>query len=256
MPKMKADTLIEIEAPELASITVGIVGTEPFICNRMSEKAKRQLLAPAGKKTAADKQANLKHDPVAEYRASFYRTDDPGDGPVIQCLASMFKGAMMTAALDMPGAKKTQIGRLVWVQGYMRPLWGVPRLFMSVTRSADINRTPDIRTRAIIPQWATMLTVEFVSNLVTAKTVVNLLDQGGRSSGVGDWRPEKGKGTFGQFRVVARPEDDEDFLRIREAGGAAAQQAAIDSPVPFDEDSRDLLDWYTEEVAKRGKAAS
>ena len=59
-----------------------ILGTSPFICNRMSQKAWFELLAPQ-KKTAADKAANMKHDPMAEFRNSPYRMASPDAATVL-----------------------------------------------------------------------------------------------------------------------------------------------------------------------------
>ena len=74
----------------------------------------------------------MKHDPIAEFRASVYRMPKDDDPTVLAILPTAFKGAMGTAALDMPGAKRTQIGRLVYVHGELLPVYGVPKVFMAV----------------------------------------------------------------------------------------------------------------------------
>ncbi len=43
---------------------------------------------------------------------------------------------------------------------------------MSVVRSADIGKTPDIRTRAILPAWAARITVTYVTPKLTANAVL------------------------------------------------------------------------------------
>lgn len=226
-----------------------VVGTSPIICNRMSEKAKHELLMPRGKKTASEKATTLKHDPIAEYQASPYRLKDPKAPTLIAVLATAFKGSLRTAALDMPGAKKSQIGRLTWVTGEHVSIYGVPKLFMSVTRSADMNRTPDIRTRAILPEWAAKVSINYVEPLIKMQAVVNLLAAAGITVGVGDWRPEKGAGNYGQFKIVS-PTDPE-YLRIVKQGGRAAQEEAMKNPVCYDDDSTEMLSWYTDELSKR-----
>src|SRR5438105_2869034 len=147
--KAPQEKAVEIEVMELDSgkIDVFVVGTTPLICNRVSEKAQHELLFPKGKKTAADKAQSLKHDPLSEFRASPYILLDESAPTLLGALATWFKKGMMTAALDLPGTKKAQIGRLVQVLGERVPLFGVPKLLMSITRGADIARTPDVRTR-------------------------------------------------------------------------------------------------------------
>lgn len=72
--------------------------------------------------------------------------------------------------------------------------------------------------------------------------------------GVGDWRPEKGSGNFGQFELVS--EDDPDYLRIIGTGGRQAQIGAMESPAPYDQDTEELLAWFDSEIDRRGKVVS
>lgn len=227
-----------------------ILGTSPLICNRMSEKAKHELLAPKGRKTSAEKAASLKHDPYQEFRDSPYIMTAEDSPALIGMLPTAFKAAMRTAALDVPGAKKAQIGRLVYVHGEMISVWGVPKIFMSTTRSADINRTPDIRTRAILPEWACKLTVEFVKPIIREQSIANLLAAAGFQSGIGDWRQEKGSGNYGSFKLVSA--DDPDFVRITSTMGRSAQIDAMNNPVAHDKETTDLLSWFVVEAERRG----
>jgi hypothetical protein len=123
---------IEVEPLRVGSLTVWLKGRTPLICNRMAGKAMRELLFPKGRKTTAEKQQLLKHDPVSEWRNSMtlrmrtltMRTGN--DGPTrLLFPAPAVKGAMCTAALETKGTNKTQIGRLVWVKDYSLDLYGV-----------------------------------------------------------------------------------------------------------------------------------
>jgi hypothetical protein len=90
--KMKtAETEIQILQMQEGSITCRVVGVTPLIMNRMSEKAKHELLLPKGKKTAADKAANLKHDIYAEFRASAYLDPDPKAPTRLRVMSTAFK---------------------------------------------------------------------------------------------------------------------------------------------------------------------
>jgi hypothetical protein len=249
MKKNENGGTIFIEGVKVERARMALIGLTPLILNRMSEKSKGELLLPAGRKTSAEKQSSLKHDPLAEYRASAY-TIPEGDA-LLGVMSSAIKGAMMTAALDLPGAKKAQIGRLVYVYGDYTPIFGVPKLFMSVTRSADMNKTPDIRTRAIVPEWVALITLSYVVPMLNATSIGNLISAAGITAGIGDWRPEKGKGTYGQFRVSNI--DDPEFKRIVKIGGRKAQEMALENPGLYNEDTERLFSWYNVEVVKRGK---
>lgn len=248
MPKMKTETEISVLEISQGEMTVALVGLSPLIFNRMAAKAQRELLLPRGRKTAADRAENLKHNPVDEFRDSVHRSKDDKAPTRLLLPAPAFKGSMMTAALDLPGTRKTEIGRLVWIEGHQVPVWGKPQLHMSVVRMADIAKTPDIRTRAIVPEWATVITVRFVRPKLKEQAIINLLAAGGITCGVGDFRQEKGKGSFGQFRVAQM--DDPDFLRIMGDGAREAQDAALKNPICYDAESEELLTWFSGEIVK------
>lgn len=250
--KAESGTEIQILEAEKGQIDFCILGTSPYICNRMSQKVWFELLAPRGRKSAVEKASSMKHDPIREFRDSPYIMKNPKAPTLLACLPTAFKGAMQTAALDTPGAKKAQIGRLVSVDWDMQPLFGIPRVFMAVTRSADMNRTPDIRTRAILPEWACKLSITFSKPVLREQSIINLLAAAGFQSGVGDWRQEKGSGSYGSFKIVSV--DDPDFVRIISTQGRAAQQEALDNPVAYDAETEEMLAWFEQEVSDRGFA--
>lgn len=241
---------IQIIEINTGTITVAVVGTTPLILNRMAEKAKHELLLPKGKKTAAEKASSLKHDPLAEFRASPVRLRDDNASTLLALPSTAFKGAMRTAALDLPGAKKSQIGRLTYIPGEFVGIYGVPEVFSTIVRSADMNRTPDVRTRCIVPKWAAVLSITFVRPIMREQAIANLLAAAGITVGVGDFRPEKGAGNYGQFEVVGA--DDPRLLEIMAAGGRDAQLEAMDNPEAYDEDTEELLSWFDVEVRRRG----
>lgn len=256
MATKKAEAGAEISIAEIleSELEFCILGTSPLIMNRMSQKAWFELLAPQ-KKTAADKISTLKHDPIREFRESPYRLSDPNAPTLLALLPTMFKKAMGTAALDTPGAKKTQMLRLLRVDWDRTPVYGIPQVFMSITRSADIAKTPDVRTRAVIAEWACRVRVTFPKSLIREQSVANLLAIAGRYCGVGDWRQEKGSGSFGAFKPVSA--DDKDFQRIVRAGGRKAQQEAMDNPTAYDDETSEMLAWFEAEViGKRGFKAA
>lgn len=240
---------IEVEPLRVGKVTVWLKGRTPLIFNRLAAKARRELLCPRGRKTTAEKQQTLKHDPRAEYVDSMGKRHGKVGKTRLVMPSPAFKGAMATAALETKGTNKTQIGRLVWVEGYSCDVYGVPELFMAVVRSADINKTPDIRTRAIIREWCVPVTIQYVKPQITDKAIMQLLANGGIIVGVGDFRQEKGKGNFGQFDVVTEAQCKE----IVKNGGMKAQDAAIKNPAMFDSDTEELFGWFEGEVDRRGQ---
>lgn len=245
--KNDAPPEIEVLRIQQGRMTVFIRGTTPLIYNAMSEKVKQGLLYPK-KKTAVERQSTAKHDPIAEYRATMYTTPT---GPTLLCFPAVaYKRALASSALDLGGAKRAQIERLVWAIGERVAIYGVPMLRMDVVRSADMNRTPDVRTRAILPEWCCQLQLSYVKPTINDTIVANLLSSAGLIRGIGDFRQEKGAGNYGQFEIV--DQGDSEWARIAANGARAAQEEAFESPLCYDGESESLLTWWQDEAKRRG----
>lgn len=243
--KVKAEiSILEINQGEIEFF---VRGTSPLIYHRMGEKAKRELLFPKGRKTAADKATSIKHNPIQEFRDTIYRSKKKET--LLMVPSVMFKAAISNAALDIPGATKAQIGRLVWVMGDEVPIYGIPELFMSVVRSSDMNRTPDIRTRAIVPEWACKIRARYIKPNISEQSIVNLIAAAGVITGIGDYRQQKGKTSYGQFELVDKT--DADYKRILKECGRANQESALESPAFYDYDSEELYNWFYNEFKER-----
>lgn len=247
--KVEKATTAEVMEIEKGELLFHVLGTTPLILNTMSEKARRTILEPGAKKNRAEKATTAKHDPLYEFRASAYTFSDAQRPTFIGFMASAFKAALRGAAIDIPGATKAEIGRLTYVEGDYVAIYGIPKIFMAITRSADMARTPDVRTRAILPEWACSVTISYVKPLVTQQSVINLLGAAGLIRGIGDWRPEKGSGSYGQFRLVGS--NDPDYVRIVKTQGRKAQIAAFQSPECYDDETERLLEWHTAEIGRR-----
>ena len=246
--RVEASTAITVVEVSQGEATFRLMGETPLIQEAVGEKARRELLLPSGRKNATERATTLKHNPREEFAASAYLMKD---GPTrLGMPATAFKDALRTAALDLAGVSKTEIGRLTYVVGDMVPIWGVPEVLMSIVRSADMNHTPDVRTRPIIPRWAAQVTVRFVRPKMTESAIARLLVAAGMTVGIGGWRQEKGSGNYGMFRI-ATPDDDKEFREIVAQGGRVAQEEALRNPSAFDEATSQLLEWYESEVDVR-----
>ena len=231
-------------------VTYHLLGETPFISHRISEIVLRELLFPRGPKTKADKQGSLKHDPLKEYRETMYTTKNPKDPTFVYYPAGAFKKALANAAVDMPGSTKAQIGRLVQVVGTDVAIYGVPQMSMMTTRQSGINAAPDVTTRAIFPAWAASITVSYQLPILKEQNITNLLAAAGLISGMGDYRPQKGSGNYGQFTIV--DEDNAEYLNIKKSGGYKPQKNAYINPTFYDNETEELYAWFTLEAKRRG----
>jgi len=247
-PTSKSKTL-EIKPITMASARVHLLGTTPLIMHRFSSKSWRELLLPSQEKNKAEKAETLKHDPLLEFRECCYRNRDKNEPTAVHFPAGAFSKAIAAAALDVPGATKSQMLRLVSIASTQVNIYGVPMLGMDMVRNSDMNRTPDVRTRAYFAEWCCAIDIEYVSTLINQTQIFNLVGASGVIVGLGDYRPQKG-GQHGKFMAV--PPDDPNVARIMKQG-RAAQEAALLSPSFYNEDSAELYGWFTEEVARREK---
>src|ERR1035437_183911 len=249
--------LISNLAIQVGEINVVVIGDMPMIYNAMSTKTLGALLdPPPSRKSAAGKAAGKKHNPIEEYRNSMYKfRDGDGDKPTrLYFPTGAFKKAIQTAALDLPGVKKAQVGRLCWITEDKVPVYGVPQVLISGVRMADIAHTPDARVRAILSQWCCQFRIRSAHPILKGAEGLKLLMAAGITIGIGDWRQEKGSGSYGQFHV-ADPKNA-DFLRIMKSGGRAAQEKAILEPAFYDDQTEELWSDYYTRLAKDQKAAS
>jgi hypothetical protein len=253
-PKASSKEEIVIAAPMKKTIVMQIIGTTPLIFHRLAAKAKRELILPAPKKNLAERASSLKHKPLEEFRDSAHMLPE-GMPTALGLPTTAFKGAICTAGLDLPGTNKSQIGRLLWIPGEYVPIYGIPEVFTTMVRMSDKNRTPDMRTRMIVREWACELAATFIAPMLNAQSVANLVATGGMTVGVGDFRQQKGAGNYGSFEVVADDEQEARYTIITSAA-RAAQLRAIEEAAAYDSETSELLRWYDTEVVRRGMKAA
>lgn len=248
----KKQEIIDIQEIEIEEIRFNVLGRTPLIMNRFHQKARQELLYPKERESRATLESRLKHDPLAEFRGSICLNRDANRPALIHLPDGAPKKALAAAGLDMPGAAKAKLERLTGAADINIDLFGVPMMYMVMVRNSDINRTPDVRTRAIFPQWACSVTFRYPGRLLTRRAIASLFGAAGVIVGIGDWRPQKG-GSHGTFTLVS--DDDPAFREIVKKQGRAAQKAAFDKPSYYDADTEELFAWFEAELVRREKSA-
>lgn len=244
----KTAEAIHVQQVKLERIKVRIIGTTPLFQNRMSAKVKQQLLVGSKRKTAADK-ASIKHNPLQEYQDS---AETLADGPTALGMRVVaIKSAMCDAAIETAGLTKAGTQRLIFMPGDHVALYGTPQLRMDVVRSADMNKTPDVRSRAYLPKWGCEVEIQYVRPQLSASAIVTLLVNAGVLIGLGDYRQQKGKGAFGSFRVIGEGQKDAEWDDLVKHHGRMKQLAALAKPKLADDETADLMSFYEDERTRR-----
>jgi len=126
-------------------------------------------------------------------------------------------------------------------------------LKMDIVRSADMNKTPDVRSRAYLPNWCAEVDIKFVTPTLSAMAISSLLMNAGIIVGLGDFRQEKGRGSYGTFSVTGS-EDMGDHQALWDditQEGREVQEMAMEYPECADEQTAELMQFLQEERLRR-----
>jgi len=86
------------------------------------------------------------------------------------------------------------------------PIYGIREMREDMVRLA--NGSPDVRFRPCWYEWWSEFIVQYNSSVYTAESILNSINSGGFSSGLGEWRKTspKAPGPNGQFHVATEKE--------------------------------------------------
>lgn len=188
------------------TIRVPILGLNPLITHKFSEKAKRHMLDSMQNR----RQPKEPKNPEEEFKAAAYRFDDGGYGiPAIafkSCTVSaarLFGKSVTMASLRqfifVRGEFSLGEGQmLARINGDMSQFELTPEMREDVVRVSSGGT--DLRYRPCWINWESWLDITYVKNAITQDSVLSLVEAGGLTVGVGEWRPEK-KGEYGTFCI-------------------------------------------------------
>jgi predicted AlkP superfamily phosphohydrolase/phosphomutase len=124
---------------------------------------------------------------------------------------------------------------------------------MDIVRSADMNKTPDVRSRAYLPNWCAEVDIKFVTPTLSAFSIVSLLQNAGTIIGIGDFRQEKGRGSYGTFSVASSEDmgDQQEIWDDITQEAREVQELAMEYPECADDQTRELMQFIQEERLRR-----
>jgi hypothetical protein len=179
---------------DIRNIKIRLIGDSELICNRWSEKAKKQIRDK--QMQVATEGGREAKDPEKDYQASLYPY--PGGGFGFPSIA--FKNAAVEACTSLGKQVVTKVAarQAFHVVGEFVKINGEPRMREDMVRVG--MGTADIRYRGGFVDWSCEVVVRYNARLLSAEQVVNLFNTAGFAVGVGEWRSER-DGQFGQFHV-------------------------------------------------------
>lgn len=217
MAKKNEAAIIEIKPINIVTTTVRIAGDTPLIMHRWSEKAKRMILEKQMKKTKSS--AKEAKNPVEDFIESIYWMD----GKPSEYTEEAFDEACRNGArfgFPVTAIKQATISS-AYRNGITKDMASLRGAFFIAgegsellaevkgcvpTMREDMVRVgmgvADIRFRGEFASWYMDLQVSYNANgAYTLDQIINLINVGGFSCGIGEWRPEK-DGNYGMYHVA------------------------------------------------------
>jgi hypothetical protein len=196
---------MEIPKRDFRQATLKLVGVSPLITHPWSEKAAKAL---EDSQTGKAKQQKGARNPDEEWRAAAYVIPGKEALPEWQpgkyfFPAAAFKHAFLYGVGQLDDVKKFPKTKATgWIFIDDDPVLQ----FSSVSLRTDIGRNPTQPVyRPQFNEWSVDLRIGYNALSITIEQVAAIMDLGGFSGGVGEWRPSSPKnksGSFGRFRVT------------------------------------------------------
>lgn len=220
------ETAVVISPVKIESTVITIAGDTPLIIHSWSEKAKKEILdAQQGKKKG--KKADYRN-PVAEFIRSLYWLDGapeiPEEAKEEECEEIFNKAIKSGARFGFPAvAVKAAAVAAAYRQGLVKNKVSANGSFFIngvdddefieiESNEPPIMRedmvkigmgTSDLRYRGEFKQWKANIKITYIKDGVfSLENIINMINLGGFSCGLGEWRIEKG-GLNGAFHVEA-----------------------------------------------------
>lgn len=215
MATKKTEEVVEIKPLDNRQVKIQIIGDTPLIVHAWSDKAKRMMLE-AQQKTTKTKAKEIR-DPYDEFINSMYWLTEKPESTVEAFEQAVSKGAKWgfpVGAIKMAGNSAAY--RAGWVKNqmqlrgsyFLKTEWGDMAEIKGDTPiiREDMVRigmgSADLRYRAEFRNWTMEMILEYnAGGELTLEQIMNVVNLGGYSVGIGEWRPEK-DGDFGRYHIA------------------------------------------------------
>lgn len=199
------DGRVTISPPNMVVAKIKIVGTAPYVMNKMSSKNREAMMAAQQLGSQAKK--GRKREPKdfnAVYEGAMHVSEQGWYG----IPASSFRNAMISAC-KIVGFHMTRAKLAVFIKSDgiddddgtpLVKIFGKPRRRDLAVKLA--NGSSDIIARPFFDDWSAEIRVRWDADMFSATDVVNLLSRAGMQVGIGAGRPDSkasagmGWGTF------------------------------------------------------------
>lgn len=210
MAKKEEGILIQIPEIKLKEAQVTIVGDSPLLVNKFSEKAKREILAKQMKEAKKTKEAKV---PFADFIQSLHwitpmpetegKTEEelkkefekaikngakfgfPATGVKQSAISAAYRSGLSKNKVSLQGAFHIK-GELVPIEGELCMREDYVKI--PSTGSADVVFRGEFKEG-----WTSTFTITYDEGVISLQQILQMLNYGGFSVGIGEWRVEKSR---------------------------------------------------------------
>jgi hypothetical protein len=213
MTKKEAEKTIEIKAVKINETEITIEGVSPLIINNFNEKSRQQILDAQMKKTKVKEPRN----PIEDFmRANYWLTPMPEEFTEEAFSKALKEGARF--GFPAKGIKASIVSG-AFRNGMTKDKVSLYGAFLIPDELIEIKVKPedivmredyvriahggtDVRFRPEFRNWSMTFKIQYNENSYSLEQIINFINLGGFSCGLGEMRTEKG-GNFGSYRVKA-----------------------------------------------------
>jgi hypothetical protein len=188
---------VELKDFKIRNVVIEVEGISPLITNKFSNKAQAMIEAKQ-----QGKSKNAKHEikvPENDYENAKHKSPQGWEGfPAAGYKAAMTRGAKMVGMV----MKDTQTSFFVKADCEETQLvrtYGKSRMRTDMVRIG--MGSADVRYRPEYPVWSAKLIIEFNEGVLSLEQIYQMVSAAGYGCGIGEMRPEKGKFSFGRFKI-------------------------------------------------------
>jgi len=206
----KVEEEIVLKPIKLKEVKVTIKGTTPLVVNNFNEKSRQQIIDAQMKKAKTKELRN----PVEDFiRANYWLTEMPTEFTTEAFEEALKKGAKfgfpakgIKASIASGAYRNGMTKDKVSLYGaFLIPQELVEINYKEVVMREDYVRIAhggtDVRFRPQFNDWSMTFTIEYNENgAYSLEQIINFINVGGFSCGLGEMRVEKG-GNFGSYIV-------------------------------------------------------
>ena len=207
---MKKEKIVELNKIDIKKAEITIKGTTPLIVNNFNEKSRRQIIEAQMKKPKVKEERN----PIEDFmRACYWLTPMPKEFTEESFDKALKEGARFgfpakgIKASIVSGAYRNNMtkDKVSLYGAFLIPQEFVEIKYESVVMREDYVRIAhngtDVRFRPEFRNWEMTFEIEYNENTYSLEQIVNYINLGGFSCGLGEMRVEKG-GNFGSYSVI------------------------------------------------------